>query len=140
MILKSDAKLGKFSLQHLKVSKFGLWWDPFVQSRKYMSLKLTKKLCVMTMRNNREIEEELTRPFKLIWGIWQILTRAFESHLRFNNGLLVTKVYNVWAKKVQRSYLSWHWKVIQNLKRSPFAVSKLTSSEFDKFSPEHSKV
>ena len=37
---------------------------------------------------------------KLTWGIWQILTRALENlkHLHFN-GLLLNKVYNVWAKK-----------------------------------------
>ena len=37
---------------------------------------------------------------KLTWGIWRILTRALENlkNLHFN-GLLLTKVYNVWAKK-----------------------------------------
>ena len=37
---------------------------------------------------------------KLTWGIWQILTRALENlkNLHFN-GLLLNKVYNVWAKK-----------------------------------------
>ena len=46
---------------------------------------------------------------KLTWGTSQILTRALESlkNLCFN-WLLVTKVYIVWATKVQRSYLSWH--------------------------------
>ena len=41
--------------------------------------------------------------------VWWILNQTVESLkiLRFD-GLLVTKVYNVWAKKVQRSYLSWH--------------------------------
>ena len=29
-------------------------------------------------------------------------------------------------KKVQRSYLSWHWRVIQNLERNRLVVSKLT--------------
>ena len=33
------------------------------------------------------------------------------------NGILLSKVYNVWAKKVQRNYLSWHWTVMQNLKK-----------------------
>ena len=32
-------KFGKFSPEHLKVSKLRLWWDPFVQSRKGMTLK-----------------------------------------------------------------------------------------------------
>ena len=37
---------------------------------------------------------------KLTWGIWQILTRALKNlkNLHFNR-LLLTKVYNVWAKK-----------------------------------------
>ena len=30
-------KFGKFSLEHLKVSKLGLWQDPFVQRRKGMT-------------------------------------------------------------------------------------------------------
>ena len=37
---------------------------------------------------------------KLTWGIWHILTQALENlkNLRFNR-LLLTKVYNAWAKK-----------------------------------------
>ena len=54
-------KFGKFSPEHLKVSKLGLWWDPFVQSRKGM-----------------------------------------------------------------RSYVSWQWRIMQNLKRNSLAISKLT--------------
>ena len=57
-------KLGKFSPEHLKVSKLGLWWNPFVQSRKGMTLKFTEELCVMTMKNNAKFEEELTCHFK----------------------------------------------------------------------------
>ena len=54
MILEKDAKFekkltgslefGKFSLEHLKVSKLGLWWDTFIQSRKCMSLKIYRGL------------------------------------------------------------------------------------------------
>ena len=64
---------------------------------------------------------------KMTWGIWRILTWALESlkNLSFN-GLLLTKVCNVWAKKVQRSYLSWHWRVIQNLKKNWVVVWKMT--------------
>ena len=54
---------------------------------------------------------------KLTWGIWQILSPAHKSlkNLHFN-GLLLTKVYNVRAKKGQRNYLSWHWSLMQNSK------------------------
>ena len=56
-------KFGKLSPEHLKVSKLGLWWDPFVESRKGMTLRFAEKLCVMTMKNNAKSEEELTCHF-----------------------------------------------------------------------------
>ena len=71
MTLKSNAKyeekltcgfkkwhkeFGKFSPEHSKVSKLGLWWGLFVQSRKCMSLKFTEELCVMTMKNDTKFE------------------------------------------------------------------------------------
>ena len=37
---KWQEEFGKFSLEHSKVSKLGLWWDPLVQSRKGITLKL----------------------------------------------------------------------------------------------------
>ena len=37
-------EIGKFSLEHLKVSKFVFSWDPFVQSRTCMSYKRTEEL------------------------------------------------------------------------------------------------
>ena len=64
---------------------------------------------------------------KLIWGIWQILTRALESLKNFHfNGFLLSKVYTVWIKKVQRSYLWWNWIEMQNLERNQLVLSKLT--------------
>ena len=61
---KRHEKFGKFSPEHLKVSKLGLWWDPFVQSRKGVTLKVTEELCVMTMKNNAKFEEKLNCHFK----------------------------------------------------------------------------
>ena len=55
---KRNEKFGKFSPELLKVSKLELWWGPFVQSRKGMTLKFTEELCVMTMKNNAKFEEE----------------------------------------------------------------------------------
>ena len=48
-------------------------------------------------------------------------------------------VYNVWLKKVQESYLSWHWRVMQNLKKNWLVVGKW-HEEFGKFSSKHLKV
>ena len=57
-----------------------------------MRLKCTEELCVMTMRNDTKIEEELTCRFKTDMTNLTNLTRALKSlkNLRFN-GLLVTK-------------------------------------------------
>ena len=64
---------------------------------------------------------------KLTDGIWQILTWALKSFTNFNfNGLPLTKLFIVQAKKVRRIYLSWNWRGIQNLEWKQLVVSKLT--------------
>ena len=61
---KWHEEYGKFSPEHLKVSKLGFWWDPLIQSWKSMSLKSTEELSVMTMKNDAIFEEELNCHFK----------------------------------------------------------------------------
>ena len=41
---KWHEEFSKFSSEHLKMSKLVFSWDPFAQSRKYMSLKFTEVL------------------------------------------------------------------------------------------------
>ena len=58
---------------------------------------------------------------------WCKIWRGIENLKHFDfHGLFLSRVYIVWAKKVQRSYLSWHWRVIQNLERNQLVISKLT--------------
>ena len=33
------------------------------------------------------------------------------------HGIFSSKVYEIWAKKIQRSYLLWHWTVMENLNK-----------------------
>ena len=42
-----------------------------------------------------------------------------------SNGLFLSKVYEVWPKKKERSYLSWQWTVMQNLRNPDIVVSKM---------------
>ena len=61
---------------------------------------------------------------KLTLGIWQMLTVVLENPKNFPfNGLLLTRVYNVWAKKVQRSYFWWLWRLMQSLKKNWLVLS-----------------
>ena len=133
-------EFGKFSPEHSKESKLGLWWDPFVKSWKCMTLKFTEELCVMTMKNDTKIEEDWLVVLKLTWGISWILTQALKNRKKLCcNWLIVTKVYNVWATIVQRSHLSWHWRVVLNFKKNWLVVWNMTW-EICKFPPEHLEV
>ena len=84
---KWHEEFGKFSLEQWKMSKLGLWWDPFFQSRKCMSLKFTEELWVITMKNDAKcLKRNWLVISNLTWGIWRILTRVLENlkNLHFN--------------------------------------------------------
>ena len=129
----------------LVISKltWGIWW---ILTRALESLKsfhfnglLLSKVYIVSAKkvqrsylswNWRRIQklwEKSTCRFKIGIRIWQILTRALKNLKDFCfNGLLLSKVYIAWAKKVERSYLSWHWRAIQNLKKNWLAAWKMT--------------
>ena len=110
----------------LKVSEIftlmGSFWEKYI----FFELKSTDELSFNTLKSDTKFREESTCRFKIDMRK-QILTWALESLKNFPfNGLLLSKVYIVWAKKVKRCYLSGHWGVVQNLKRNWLVVSKLT--------------
>ena len=81
---KWHEEFGEFSPEHSRVSKSGLWWDPFVQSRKCISLKFTGVLCVMKMKMIQKLNRNWLIILKLTWGIWQILTWALKVFKNFH--------------------------------------------------------
>ena len=109
---KRHEKFGKFSPEHLKVSKLGLWWDPFVQSRKGMTLKFTEELCVITMKNNAKFEEELT----CHWLVENIKKLLFDW--------LLWSKYMFELRNVRRSYVWYRWRLMQNLKEKCLCFQK----------------
>ena len=54
------------------------------------------------------------------WGLDGILLSKVE------NGFLLTKGYNIWVKKVQKSFVWWFWKLMQNLKVNWLLFFKIT--------------
>ena len=124
---KWHEKFGKFSPEHLKVSKLGPWRHPFIQSRNCMSLKFTGEFCVMAIKNDAKFEEELICQFKIDIRNLTNSTRALESLKNLHHSrLLLTKLYNVWAKKSieELGYVWLHWKMMQNLKEKLLVLSK----------------
>ena len=96
-------------------TKFVLWYDSF--SWRYIKLQLKRYRWVVS----HDTEEwcKIWRFFvSKMTRIWWILIRALKSlkKLHFDWSLLY-KVNNVWTKKLQRRYISWHWRVMQNLKK-----------------------
>ena len=104
--------------QNWNFDKIFLWKTYELQIRKCMSFKFTVDLCVMTMKSDTKSQEELTFRFKIDMNFTNF-DRSSQNVWKFFlfNWLLVTKVYIVWATEVQRSYLSWHWGVIQILEK-----------------------
>ena len=120
-------EFGKFSPELMKVSKLRLLLGPFIQSRKCMSLKFIAELCLMTMNNDSKFGKKLTYQFKIdMRNLTNFDPSTWKSQNLHFNGLLLTKVYKVWAWKVQRSYVCWHSRLIQSLKENWLVLLKLT--------------
>ena len=75
---------------------------------------------VQNLKKNNFFVSKMTR-------IWWILIQALKSlkNLHFDWSFLC-KVYKVSPKKVKMSYISWHWRVMQNLKKNWLVVWKMT--------------
>ena len=85
--------------------------------RSYVSLPWTM---MQNLKKNWSVVSKMIR-------IWWVLTGVLNTlkNLHFH-WFLLCKVFNVWPKKVERSYLSWHWTVMQSLKKSWLVVWKMT--------------
>ena len=130
-LLSTDLWFGKWREEYGKLFseylKLRFWGDPLLQSWKSMSLKPTGSDLSRQWRITQNSKRNRLAISKLRWEIWWILTWALESLKNFHfNGFLLSKVYIFWTKKVQRSYLSWKWRGMQNLERNRLVVSRLT--------------
>ena len=74
---------------------------------------------MQNLKKSQFVNSKMTRT-------WWVLIQALKSlkNLHFDWSFSY-KVYNVWPKKVQRSYLSWHWRVMLNLKKNWIMVWKI---------------
>ena len=141
-LLSTDLWFGKWHEEYGKCFPehwiLGFWWNALIQTLKSMSFKMTRGVICHD-------NEELCK-------IWSGTDLSFQSsheefdefwpeHLKISknlNGFILSKVYIFWTKKVQRSYLSWNWRGIQNLERNHRPQN--WHKEFDKFWPEYLKV
>ena len=109
----------KFSPEHLKVSisKVENLW-PWNLQRSYVSWQWRM---MQDFKRNWIVISKLTLQFDEFWPKHQEVSKK----LHFN-GLLLTKVDNACTKKVQKSYVWWHWRLMQNLNENWLVLSKMT--------------
>ena len=83
---------------------------------------------IMILKSGKKLKKN-----RFFW-IWWILIWALKwlKKLHFFWSLLC-KVYKVWPKKVQRRYISWYWKVMQNLKKNWLVVWKIIWGNWEIF-------
>ena len=129
----------KFSPEHLKVSKLGLWWDSFVQSWKCTSLRYTGELCVMRMKNGAKIEEELTSQFKTDMNNLQILIQALKNLKKLHLMGCLWPNYMFDPKKYRGVMFDGTEYWCKIWRKTDFCFQKW-HNEFGKFSPKHLKV
>ena len=82
----------------------------------------------MTLKSGAKFKEKLTCGFIQIWheGFGEFSPNHSEVWKFHFDGLFLSKVYQVWATKIQRSYLSGPWVVMQKWINPDLAVSKMT--------------
>ena len=109
--LSTDLWFGKWHEEYDKFfpeySKLEFWWDPLIQTWKRMRLKSTEELSIMTIISYTKLEEELTCHLKVdIRNFKNFDLSTWKFQIFHFNGLLLSKVYIVSTKKLQRSFLS----------------------------------
>ena len=103
-----------------KAWSFGLRWVPFVRIKyKVSAKKVQKSYLSWQWRVMQSLKKKLTCGFKYdIRNLVNFHPTAQKPKKFLFDGLFLFKVYKVWATKMQRSYLSWHWRVMQQLKEN----------------------
>ena len=104
-----------------------------------LQLKSIEEFFLMTLKSDAKFEEKLIFFFRNDKKLVTFDLNTWYSQNILFDWFLLCKVYNVWPKKVQRSYLSWHWRVMLNLKKNWLVVWKNDMRNLTKFDPSTRK-
>ena len=81
----------------------------------------------MTQKGDVKLKGKLARCLKnFIRNLVNFHASCQKSKNLHFDGRLLSKVYKVLDEKVQKSCVSWHWRVMQNLKKNWLLVPKMT--------------
>ena len=108
-----------------------LVFDRILLSKAYKGLdekvQKSRRVSLMTLKSDAKFEEKLTLGSKNdMRNLVNFNVTSGKSESLHFDVLLFSIAYKVPAKKVQKNYLSWHWKKIQTLKKNWLFVWKMT--------------
>ena len=131
-----SAKFQTLDCSH-KISP-NLYFDRFLKVYKILAKEIPRNFISWNGRLMQNLKKNPWSVVSKMTRIWWNLTRPLKSLKNFHFHLfLLCKVLNIWPKKVQRSHLSWHGRVMQNLKKNWF---RKWYEKHGNFSPEHLKI
>ena len=81
----------------------------------------------MTLKGDAKFKGKLTCSLKNNFrNLLNFHASSWKSGNLHFDGLLLSKAYKDLDEKVQKSYVSWHWRVMQSLKKNWLLVPKMT--------------
>ena len=131
MKLKKNAKVEEKLICCFKSDRYLVNFD--LSAPKYIKFELltyrgtmVQRIYVMVMKNDAKFEEELSCCLKIdMMNLTHFNSSTQKSQNLPLNVLLFNKLYNVWAKKVQKIYVWWHWSLMQNFNENWLVLSKM---------------
>ena len=103
-----------------------LMWSCYPK-QKIIELKINRGV----MYHDNEEWCKIWRGFGLSYQNWHHNLTNFDPSTPISQKfalqwLLLNKVYNVWANKVQKKYVWWHWRLMQNLRKNWLVLPIMT--------------
>ena len=148
MTLNSDAKLeytltlwfqkwyeelSELSMDHPKISKTVHWWALFVQSISIHCQLENLGGIVMTLKGVAKFKRKLTCRLKNdIKNLVNFHVSSWKSENVHFDWIHLSKAFKYLDEKEQKSYVSWHWRVMQSLKKTDSCFQK-RHEEFGEF-------
>ena len=111
---------------HVKIRQICTLIGSFCWKYIKFQLKSIEEFCLKTLKSDGIVEEKLICCFRNNMALvnFDLSTKNY-LNLQFN-WFFLCKVYNIWPKKVQRIYHSWHWRMMLNLIENWITVWKMT--------------
>ena len=102
-----------FIIRAPKSLKIVRWWALFVQGIYCFGSKLSEDLCVMTLKGVAKFKWKLTCGLKSdIRNLVNFYASSWKSKKWHFDWIRLSKVYKYLDEKVQKSYVSWNWRVM----------------------------